>query len=72
MIEIKQSQYSHPDQAEGQHTNGPPSTFVRKDGGPWYVCMWLRNRKTVEDTIEQVGFDDFVGEFCLPVESSPC
>lgn len=70
MIEIKQSQYSHPDQTTGQHTNGPPNIFVRQDSeSPWYRVVGIRTVQRVQREIFIWGFWNFIKQWdCKEVE----
>lgn len=68
MIEIKETQYTHPEQNTGQHTNGPLLRFVRQDNGPWYVVTTPMAEARVRQRVEQLGFQRFVLVHCSRVE----
>jgi len=69
MIEIKQSQFHHPDDFGGVHPNGPPNTFIRQDSGQWFVVTVAMPNAGVRATVERLGFEEFLRVYCLPVKN---
>lgn len=68
-IEIKASNYRHPEQTTGQHTNGPPTLFVRRNAkSPWYRVKWITGEHKVRALLHEFGFDEFVSRTCEKVE----
>ena len=67
MIEIKNSKYSHPDITSGVHTNGPENTFVRQNGGEWFIVTTRMPEVGVRATVQRLGFERFVKVHCNPV-----
>jgi hypothetical protein len=67
MIEIKQSKYSHPDYTSGVHTNGLSNTFIRQDGGEWFIVTSRMPEVGVRATVQRMGFEQFVKVHCQPV-----
>jgi len=68
VIEIKLSQYNHPELTEGQHANGLARIFVRRDRGQWFLADGFRSIDKVHKGINRDGFDEFVKRYCVPVE----
>jgi hypothetical protein len=66
MIEIKQSKFDHPDDFGGVHPNGPANTFIRQDGGQWFVVTTAMPVAGVRAKVERLGFEEFVRVCCLP------
>lgn len=66
--EIKQSNYRHPEQNTGQHTNGTPSTFVRAKDGEWLVVTEPMSLHKAKSMIEQMGLVGFVIVYCAKVQ----
>lgn len=66
--EIRQSQYSHPEQTSSQHTNGPPNAFIRKLGGPWHLLPRGTHNYQVQQMIEAIGVDEFLRTRCRQLE----
>ena len=64
MYQIRLSKFSHPEQTEGQHTNGPPNVFLRVDNGPWCIVDGFRSISKTESFIKKLGFDSFVKKHC--------
>jgi hypothetical protein len=52
--EICATNYPHPDIHEGQHTNGPPSIWVRYKGGQW-LCTDEKHMHKVRAAIDTFG-----------------
>lgn len=71
MIEIKETQYTHPEQTTGLHTNGPPLRFVRQDNGPWFLVEMRTPKAEIRYLIERLGFEEFTKQFCKPVGNVP-
>lgn len=69
MYQIRLSKFNHPEQTEGQHTNGPPNVFVKVDNGPWFIVLGFRSLNRVEKVIKDVGIESFVEGYCVPVGS---
>jgi len=67
MYQIRVSKFNHPEQTEGQHTNGPPNVFLRVDNGPWFIALGFRSINRVEKTIKAVGIGYFISTHCSPL-----
>ena len=67
MIEIKKSKYSHPDHTGGVHTNGLENTFVRQNGGQWFIVTTRMPEVGVRANVQRLGFERFVKVHCNPV-----
>jgi hypothetical protein len=67
MIEIKNSKYSHPDITSGVHTNGLSNTFVRQNGGQWFIVTTRMPEVGVRANVHRLGFERFVKVHCQPV-----
>lgn len=68
-LEMKTSQYDHPDIMSGQHTNGPANLFLREDeGSKWYVARQIRSKHKAKKLIEEHGWLKFVNLYCDGVE----
>jgi hypothetical protein len=66
--EIRQTQFSDPDQKSGQHTNGPAKIFVREDSAsPWYFVDRVNSAHKVRRLIEEIGLADFQRRYCVKV-----
>jgi len=62
--ELKTSNYYHPEQTTGQHTNGPANIFVRLSGEKrWYVVDGLRSQHETRKVIELLGWKEFVSAY---------
>ena len=74
MIEIKNSKYSHTDITSGVHTNGPENTFVRQNGGQWFIVTTRMPEVGVRANVQRLGFERFAKVHCNPVwpEHWPC
>lgn len=68
--ELRESQYSNPEQTSGQHTNGPRNVFVRKPGGPWHVLTLRMHAYAVRQWIEEIGVDEFLRTRCSRLEDT--
>lgn len=66
--QIRASQFNHPEQAEGQHANGPPSIFVKVNNGHWFIADGFRSISKVESAISKLGFELFVTQYLLPIK----
>lgn len=63
--EMRASNYPHPDQKSGQHTNGPATIFIREDdSSPWYAVVGTRSQHIVRRMIGDIGFGKFVSQHC--------
>ena len=71
MIEIKNSKYSHPDITSGVHTNGLENTFVRQNGGQWFIVTTRMPEVGVRANVQRLGFERFVKVHCQPVFKLP-
>lgn len=69
MYEIRVSKFNHPEQTEGQHTNGPPNVFVKVDNGPWFIVLGFRSLSKVDKAIQNLGIEFFVKWYCEPVRN---
>lgn len=67
MYQICVSKFNHPEQTEGQHTNGPPNVFIRVDNGPWFIALGFRSINRVEQNIKKLGLKLFVLTHCSPI-----
>jgi hypothetical protein len=67
MIEIKNSKYSHPDITSGVHTNGLSNTFIRQNGGQWFIVTTRMPEVGVRANVHRLGFERFVKVHCQPV-----
>lgn len=67
MIEIRKSQYNHPEQNSGQHTNGPPMRYVRRNQGPWYRVDKDISPQALVMAVEMLPWDRFTKDFCVLV-----
>lgn len=67
MYQIRVSKFNHPEQTEGQHTNGPPNVFLRVDNGPWFIALGFRSINRVEQNIKKLGLELFVLTHCSPL-----
>ena len=67
MHQICVSKFNHPEQTEGQHTNGPPTKFIKKDGGRWYIVEVRLSDESINQYIEKYGFEQFVLAYCSPL-----
>ncbi len=63
-LEMRTSQYRHPEQEHGQHTNGPVSLFIRRPGGPWYRVRRPYNAYHARRTIAEHGFYYLISNYC--------
>ena len=68
MYQIRVSKFNHPEQTEGQHTNGPPSVFVKAGNGHWFIVDGFRSISKIESSIEKLGFELFVNQHCQPIK----
>jgi hypothetical protein len=68
MYQIRASKFNHPEQTEGQHTNGPPNIFLRVDNGPWLIVDGFRSISKTESSIKKLGFGSFVKQHCQPIK----
>jgi hypothetical protein len=66
--ELVTTQYGHPEQKTGMHTNGPRNIFIRRGSGNWYFVKDTRSVHIVRRLIEHIGFDEFVADFCAEVQ----
>ena len=69
--DIRTSQYEHPEQRGGPHTNGPAKLFVRCPNGPWYRVRIKTHAHAVRRMIAAYGFDHFVATHCDVVAQEP-
>ena len=69
--DIRTSQYEHPEQRGGQHTNGPAKLFVRRPDGLWYRVRITTHAHAVRRMIATYGFDLFAATHCDPLPSEP-
>lgn len=68
--QLKQTQFAHPDQKSGQHTNGPANIFVREDDtSPWYFVQGLKSAYKVRKLIAEIGLPDFQRRHCSQVDN---
>lgn len=66
--EIRQTQFSDPDQKTGLRPNGPANLFVREDDTcPWYFIEDIKSLHKVRKAIEEIGFLEFTRKHCSQV-----
>lgn len=68
-MEIRASNYNHPERETGQHTNGPAMLYVRwTRADPWFRVIDIISMHKVRRLIEAVGFHAFVDVYCERVD----
>jgi hypothetical protein len=65
--ELTHTQYGHPEQKTGMHTNGPANIFVRQGSGNWYFVEGVRSVHYVKRMIDYLGFSHFIDDHCVEV-----